>query len=121
MTEAQAQRCVIKWSQQPSIRRKWPELKYLLHIANERKDPKEISMLAALGVKKGVPDLFLPVSRGQYHGLWIEMKNETGRASDEQKWWIAELNAQGYFAEICHGWESAVRVIEWFMDLRKPQ
>ena len=37
MTEAQHQINVIKWTQQPGIRRKYPELKLLYHIPNERK------------------------------------------------------------------------------------
>lgn len=35
-SESQHQMAVMKWTQQESIRRKWPELKLLLHIPNER-------------------------------------------------------------------------------------
>ena len=68
------------------------------------------------GVKRGVPDLCLPVARGTYHGLYIEMKTETGETRPEQYWWIQTLNDHGYF-EVCHGWKSAVRVLEWYMGL----
>jgi hypothetical protein len=68
------------------------------------------------GVKKGVPDLHLPVPRGQYQGLYIEMKDEDGMATSEQLWWGVELMEQGYYCEVCHGWESAIRVIEWYLD-----
>lgn len=61
----------------------------------------------------------LPVPSGRYHGLFIEMKTETGRASEAQEWWIEQLNAIGYFAEVCHGWESAARVLEWYLSLPK--
>ena len=69
------------------------------------------------GVKRGVPDLCLPVPSGRYHGLFLELKTSTGRATSEQKWWVERLNAAGYFAEVCHGWESAVRVLEWYLTL----
>lgn len=118
MTEAQHQANVIKWSQQPSIREKWPELALLHHIPNGgTRDAVEGRHLKQQGQKQGVPDLHLPVARGQYHSLYIELKAETGRLSPEQKWWIEKLNEQGQFAEICHGWESAVRVLEWYLSL----
>ena len=68
-------------------------------------------------MKRGVPDLCLPVPRGQYHGLYIEMKAETGRTSPEQDWWGERLLGQGYMWEVCHGWQSAVRVLEWYLSL----
>ena len=65
-----------------------------------------------MGVKKGVPDLCLPVARGRYHGLYIELKTPTGRE---------RLNAEGCFAEICHGWESAAKVLAWYLGLGKEE
>jgi len=121
-SESQHQMAVIKWSQQPSVRRQWPELALLYHIKNETTEgPKAVMIGRKMGVKKGVPDLCLPVPRGQYHGLYLEMKTETGRASIEQKWWGEQLAGQGYFWEVCHGWESAVRVLEWYLTLSAPQ
>lgn len=118
MTEAQHQANVIKWSRQPEIRSKWPELALLHHIPNGgTRDAIEGRHLKQAGVKQGVPDLCLPVARGRYHGLYIEMKTETGRTSDAQKWWGEQLLKQGYMWEICHGWESAVRVLEWYLSL----
>lgn len=118
LTEAQHQANVIKWSQQPSIRAKWPELALLHHIPNGgTRDAIEGKHLKQQGVKAGVPDLCLPVARGQYHGLYMEMKTETGRMSDAQEWWGKHLAAQGYFWEVCHGWQSAVRVLEWYLSL----
>ena len=69
------------------------------------------------GVKSGVPDLCLPVPRGQYHGLYIEMKTESGHTSDEQEWWGERLQAQGYVWRVCHGWQAAVAVLEWYLQL----
>lgn len=118
MTEAQHQANVIKWSQQPSVRAQWPELALLHHIPNGgTRDPIEGKHLKQQGVKSGVPDLSLPVARGKYHGLYIEMKTETGRPTAEQKWWGEQLLAQGYMWEVCHGWQSAVRVLEWYLSL----
>ena len=70
-SEAQHQAYVIKWSQQPSIRRQWPELALLHHIPNGgTRDAVEAKHLKQQGVKSGVPDICLPVARGGYHGLF---------------------------------------------------
>lgn len=120
MTEAQHQANVFKWSRQPSVRREWPELALLHHIPNGgKRDAIEARHLKAQGVKAGVPDLCLPAARGQYHGLYIEMKTEKGSTSNAQDWWGEHLLAQGYFWEVCHGWENAVRVLEWYLSLKE--
>ena len=118
LREAQHQENVIKWSQQPSIRRQWPELALLHHIPNGgTRDAVEAKHLKQQGVKSGVPDLCLPVPRGQYHGLYIEMKTESGHTSDEQEWWGDRLQTQGYVWRCCHGWQAAVAVLEWYLQL----
>ena len=118
--EDQHQAAVIEWSQQPAVRRRWPELKLLFHIPNERKcTPQQGRRLKLMGVKAGVPDLCLPAARGRYHGLYIEMKAEGGRTTPEQDWWGGQMLAQGYMWEVCHGWESAVGVLEWYLNLKE--
>ena len=122
MRETRHQINVIKWSQQPSIRSRWPELKLLYHIPNETDGgASRVAIDKVMGVRKGVPDLCLPVARGKYHGLYIELKNETGKTSMEQDWWGEQLLGQDYFWEVCHGWQSAVRVLEWYLELKRNE
>ena len=117
-SEDQHQINVFKWTQQPAVRQRWPELELLFHIPNERKcDPRQGKKLRLMGVRRGVPDLFLPVPRGKYPGLWIEMKTETGCMTADQEWWRDRLLAQGYAWELCHGWKAATRILEWYMSL----
>lgn len=71
----------------------------------------------AIGVKKGVPDLCLPVARGGCHGLYIEMKAPNGTTRAEQDWWLEELRGQGYQAAVCYGWEDAARVIGSYLEV----
>jgi hypothetical protein len=119
MTEAQEQEFVFKWAAQPKVRERFPELKLLHHIPNGgKRDAIEAKHLKAQGVKAGVPDLCLPVARGPYHGLYIEMKTEKGRTRAEQRWWADELSKQGYVAAICRGWRAAVTTIEWYLALK---
>lgn len=118
ISEAQHQAAVMKWSRQPEIRSRWPELALLYHIPNGgTRDAIEGRHLKQQGVKRGVPDLCLPAAKGRYHGLYLEMKTETGRPTAEQKWWGEQLLKQGYMWEVCHGWRSAVRVLELYLSL----
>lgn len=96
VSESNHQQAVIKWSKQPTVRERYPELALLHHIKNETKEgAAQVAVDKAMGVKKGVPDLHLPVARGGYHSLYIEMKNETGRANDAQNWWLERLKLEG--------------------------
>ena len=63
--------------------------------------------LKAEGVKAGVPDLMLPVSRKGYNGLFIEMKTEEGSEQPNQKKWRETLIGNGYLSVVCKGWDSA--------------
>lgn len=119
-SERQHQQAVMKWARQPSIRERWPELALLHHIKNETTGgAAEVAADKAMGVKKGVPDLCLPVTRGGFHGLYIEMKTPSGRASDAQRWWMMELTKQGYRAVVCHGYDAAVAELCWYLSLPK--
>lgn len=119
--ETQEQIWLLKWGQQPTIRRKYPDLKYLFHIPNERSDKRQAAILKKMGVKRGVPDLCLPVARGQFYGLFIEMKRtKGGKASDDQLWWNEQLIANGYASVICEGWESGKEALLWYLNLPSP-
>jgi len=64
------------------------------------------------GMKRGYPDIFLPVARGGHHGLYIELKRISGgKLEDEQDFWLQDLSDQGYFACVCRGADAAKRVI----------
>lgn len=110
-TEAQEQMTLFSWAAMQSG--KYPELNLLYHVPNGGSRHKaEAGRLRAEGVKAGVPDLCLPVARGQYHGLYIELKRQRGgRISEEQVRWINGLLKQGYAAAVCKGWQEAANVI----------
>ena len=119
--ETAEQKWLIQWSQQPSIREKYPELAMLYHIPNERTDKVQAAILKAMGVKPGVPDLCLPIASGRYHGLYIEMKAMDGTADKDQLWWLEHLKANGYAAAVCYGWKQATEVLEWYLNLSRRE
>lgn len=117
--ESKHQQAVIKWK--PAVLHTFQVAgvgPVASHQERDREGAKQIAIDKAMGVKKGVPDLSLPVPRGQYHGLYIEMKNEAGQAGKEQKWWGERLTEQGYRWEVCQGWRSAVQTLEWYLTLK---
>lgn len=94
-------------------------LRLLYHIPNGgSRNAREAHNLKLQGVKPGVPDIFLSVARGGYHGLYIELKRRRGgRLSAEQAEWLELLNAEGYRAVVCKGWEEARAEIEDYLKL----
>ncbi|MEA5151993.1 MAG: VRR-NUC domain-containing protein [Oscillospiraceae bacterium] len=95
----------------------YPELELMFHIPNGGKRGKaEAARFRAEGVKAGVPDICLPVARGGYNGLFIELKRCTGgRVSSDQSIWIDRLETEGYRALVCHGWQEAAQAIEDYL------
>ena len=110
-SEEQEQAALFQWLY--LYQERYPEIGLLFHIPNGGLRVKsEAARFKRIGVKAGVPDLFLPVARGDHHGLFVEMKREKGgRVSAEQKSWIELLREQGYRVEVCKGAEEAVSVV----------
>lgn len=92
---------------------KYPELALMYHIPNGgKRNITTARRLKAEGVKAGVPDIHLPIARHGFHGLYIELKRRKGSGTTEnQDIWIEALNAQGYLAVVCKGWEEASKKI----------
>lgn len=115
LTEAEEQTLLFRWAE--LARGKYPELEMLFHVPNGgSRNQIEAARLKAQGVKAGVPDIWLPVPRGKYHGLVIELKRlKGGRTSREQVQWITSLNVHGYKAVVCRGWIEARAEIERYL------
>lgn len=72
-----------------------------------KRDAKTAMILKNMGVRAGVPDVFISVPRGGAHGLFVELKKVGGKLSDDQDRIIEALRAQGYRVEVCEGLEAA--------------
>ena len=109
------QELVMRWAEGQAGN--WPELALLHHIPNGGKRGKsEAAKLKRMGVKRGVPDLCLPVPRGAFIGLYVEMKKLSGgRLSPEQRTWLNKLAAQGHMVTVAQGHEQAITVIRDYL------
>ena len=104
--EAREQEALFRWADFAAGT--MPELKLLHHIPNGgSRNKAEAAHLKRQGVKAGVPDLSLPVARGGYHGLYIELKFGKNKTSKNQDKWLSALSAQGFCAMVCYGWIEA--------------
>lgn len=110
-TEHQEQCSLFEWAAfQEGF---WPELRLMHAIPNGgKRDKVTAARMKAEGVKPGVPDICLPVPRGDKHGLYIEMKRRKGGSvSADQLKWLDNLMRQGYECHVCRGCEEARSVI----------
>ena len=116
-SEDAEQETVIQWARICSG--KWPELKLLHHIPNGgRRNAKEAAKLKRMGVLAGVADLHLPVARGGYNGLYIEMKYEEGRLLESQKSFLKAAAAEGNYCIVCYSAADAIEILDLYMHER---
>jgi REP element-mobilizing transposase RayT len=106
VTENQIQGAFFSWCDKH--RRQMPELELMFAIPNGAYKSKYAQKLfKSTGLKAGVLDVFFPVPRCGFNGMFIEFKSESGRLSPAQKWWIENLRKQGYLVTTCRDWELA--------------
>lgn len=121
MSEHTDQVALFEWAERMSER--LPALRLMFHIPNgERRDKVTGARLKKAGVKRGVPDICLPIARryvgDDWHGLYIEMKTKCGRQSKEQREWEQLLFEQGYLVVVVRSWWEAARLIVYYLGER---
>lgn len=104
---------------------KYPELRWMFAIPNGGwRHKAEAGKLKAMGVKAGVLDICLPIRRGEWAALWIELKKPADKVNnkrkganrEEQLEYLNHLRSQGHAAMIAVGWEAARDAIIWYLD-----
>jgi hypothetical protein len=120
--EQDDQRHVFLWAkaQEMSGNRNLRKLALLFAIPNSsgKRSYKLSNFLSSQGLKSGIPDLFLPVAMGGFFGLFLELKRKVdpARVSEEQKKWIAALNAENYLALVVYGEKEACETLQNYLN-----
>ena len=92
----------------------------IVHIPNEgKRSLSYAARMKRMGLRSGFPDLLVPLARGGYHGLFIEMKYGKNKTTKEQKEWLERLSAEGYACAVCYNAAEAIKTIENY-NRRKP-
>ncbi len=113
-SEHSEQCAVIDWANLQL--RRWPELKWLFAIPNVRSSRIQRMRLGREGVKPGVADLHLPVARGGYFGLYIEMKVKPNKLTHNQTEFMHFVIEQGYHAVVAYGADQAIEMLEEYLS-----
>lgn len=118
LTESQEQIIIFQWCNRN--KNEYPELNFIFAIPNGgKRNIVTASRLKLEGVKPGVPDMFLPVARHNYHGLFIELKRLKGGAvSIHQESWKNNLRAQGYAVATAKGAVRAITIIAAYLGIK---
>lgn len=95
----------------------YPELAYLYAIPNGgKRDKATAAKLQAEGVRPGVLDVHLPIARGRYIGLWLEMKVGGNKMTQEQREWLGAMVRFGHRVKVCYSADEAISaLIEYLM------
>lgn len=117
-TEAQEHSIVFKWSAR--LERYYPELWFLHRIPScWSHHIAEVVNLKKPGVKPGVSNIFLPVARQGYHGLYLELIAIGDMVYNTQADWINRVREQGYAAFVCFGADEAIGKIKWYLGIKQ--
>ena len=110
-SEYEDQCAVFEWA--ASMEYKWPCLKLLFgSLMGVKLTPKQLNKFTKAGMKKGKPDINLPVPMGNYCGLWIELKKKGGDdPTDEQEITLKNLAVVGNAVYSCKGSAAAIMII----------
>lgn len=109
---------LIKWTHKREVRSMLPEVAWLFHVPNGgQRSSFAGAQMKALGAKKGVPDLLMPVSTPHYNGLVIEMKSGTGQTSAEQKEWLEHFKSNGWAVHVARSAQEAREMICQYLGM----
>ena len=113
LSEAEHQEKIFLWGKYI------PELKWMFAVPNGGyRNILEAIRLKKQGVKAGVSDIFLPLPRGKYHGLFIELKVGRNKPTHKQLEFLYEMEKQGYKCKVCYGSDEAINAIKKYISLR---
>lgn len=116
MSEAAHQEALVSWARLPLNIARYPGLELLHSSLNGVKLSKaQAGKAKAAGMLAGVYDLWLPVRRGPFAGMIIEMKYGRNKLTEQQEWFGGLMREQGWRVETAYDWLTARNLIIEFL------
>ena len=111
--EDKIQTVCVKWFDY-----QYKHLKPLLYMNyNNPRNKIQGAKLKKMGMRKGIPDLFLALPRGLYSGLYIEIKTPKGVLSKSQKEYSVTLQNAGFHWVMCRSFDEFKKEIEKYLEV----
>ena len=110
--EFHMQAALFAWARLPAVLAKYRGIDLLEGSMNGVKlSAAQAGKAKAAGMLKGEWDVRLPVARGPYVGLLIEMKAGKNTLTPEQKDYGLAMAREGHALTVCYDWEAAKAAI----------
>ena len=114
-SEHEIQCAVFQWA--AIACRVYPDLRWLYAVPNAgRRSIGAARYMVAEGLRRGVPDVCLPVSRGTFGALYIEHKSDAGALRADQREWVEGLRAAGNCVIVSRSFDESRRAIVEYLD-----
>lgn len=111
-TEAQMQATIIAW-----CRAQHDGRRHAIHIPNEgKRSPRRGAQLKKEGLLPGASDIFIPMARAGWHGLWYELKSHGKEPTAEQYDFLDAMALQGYATGWSDNLDVAMAAINRYAD-----
>lgn len=118
-SENQEQRALVRWLKMHNRLRKC----FCKNNNEGKRTAAQGHNLQLMGLRAGVSDLFIYYPTRQYHGLWLEVKQNRKYTPSEMRkdTWVAQaefidtVKKLGYAGEFCFGWEDGRNIIERYL------
>ena len=91
------------------------------HLAgNIRQRSASMNKLKSEGFLPGVSDIIIFEPRDKYSAMFLEMKRaKGGEVSENQEWFLAQIEERGGYGVVAHGYEEAKILIDEYLSWSK--
>lgn len=81
------------------------------------RNAREGAALKRQGVKAGFPDVAIFEPRGEFHGLFIEIKTQGNKPRENQLLWLNELYKKGYQVAFTDSLDEFIDIVETYLKI----
>ena len=115
-SEDALQKQCAEWLKKALMRHKLPQ-ELFWHVPSEGiRKPQYRAKLKLMGFRAGIPDIFLALPKGEYHGLFVELKKAGGSPSKDQKKLMSALSAQSYLCLVVNDFKTFTENVTYYIE-----